>query len=31
MNYQDYLDSELLNLMKEESEEAKDIIYKKYQ
>ena len=30
MNYKDYSDSELLCLVKEESEEAKDIIFDKY-
>ena len=30
MDYKDYADGELLNLIKEESEEAKDILYKKY-
>ena len=30
VNYKEYSDSELLNLIKEESEEAKDILYEKY-
>ncbi len=30
MNYKEFSDSELLNLIKENSEEAKDILYEKY-
>ena len=31
MKYSEYSDSELINLVKEESQEAKDILYEKYQ